>query len=593
MKQRPQHFSTYLAQNGYTVLYLSLTDANKININELRCIHDKHELLNQLFEKNIDGVYVLRNLNTSINFFNNPLTEIINKIDTFHKRFGIIYFIGFPKWMEHLSSISSQSTIIYDCMDEWEEFKKNDLNIGSEELIYYERKLASVAHLVITSSKKLYLKMSYFNTNVYYLPNGVWINDFKYDNHKEQIPDDLKNIKKPIVFFMGAIAEWVDIELIEYIAKSRPKYSFVFVGPKRCDLPHLPNIYKLGYKNYDMLPQYLFQSKVAIIPFKVNNLTAAVTPLKLYEYLASGTPVVTTILPDIIGLAGTRTALSYEEFIQYIDEFVLMQDDTYEDEVKQAIQTAKSFEWQQLLEPITLFIENNNWKINSREDTIKETLEIYYNYSKSDLIKNEMLGMYNFLGWYDKSCSLFDFNIIKNQIIQVDYEKLALAHLSCGNLDVSIQLLEMYLQNPKHKILETYVSYLLEESQVQFLLKVYLLKLSGNIYEALKLVDRLIEEEGYTPRLLGLLAGLYLDVGEFDVAFELAMQAISTIDQSSNIIEILDPYVLKFIIKYFSKHKQFTIAEEFALSLINTNEVYEEFFLSILSDVYFEKNSDI
>lgn len=588
LKHRPQHFATYFVREGYEVLYICITDYNKINTEILKSIKNRNSFTKCFFEENDDKVFVIKNNIYEGDINNSSLTLLVNKINEIYYNDDPVYIVAFPEWITHLHSISENSKLIYDCLDDWEEFSK-DPDMGySETLIYKERKLASIADLVISSSKRLYVKMSYYNNNVYYLPNGVWSAEY-VGNEYPNLPDDIKSIPRPIVFFMGAVAKWVDINLIHFIAKERPEYSFVFAGNVRCVLPDLPNIYFLGTKKYEELPEYLNHSSVCIIPFKVNNLTAAVTPLKLYEYLASSKPVVTTIMPDIIGLPGTRTAINYNDFIKYIDEYINMDDDKYILEAEMAKTSVRIFDWSQLLQPINEKIKKQNYQIKSNENFIKETIDQYKSFEKSILIKNELLGLYNLLGLYDLSCSLFDFNEIMDGHQQLDYEKLALAYLSEGKFEKSKKLLKIYIKNGNKQLLEQYINSLLIEDNKEILLKIYLMKISGDIYKAIKLADEELVVNQYQPKILGILSSLYLDIGEEDIAFKIALEVLA----KENILEIqkiFDVNTLLFIIKSFSELAQYDFAEEIALNLMGIGEDWNQFFVSILSDIYISKH---
>ncbi|RKI98168.1 hypothetical protein D7X33_52690, partial [Butyricicoccus sp. 1XD8-22] len=160
-------------------------------------------------------------------------------------------------------------------------------------------------------------------------------------------------------------------------------------------------------------------------------------------------------------------------------------------------------------------IKKDSYEVENNENVIKNTILSYKNYKHSFLIQNELLGMYNYLGLYNLSCSLYDFNDDTLEIQQhLDYEKLALAHFYSGSIDMSKKLLNMYIENNDKKILQPYVNSLLKEEDSEVFLKIYLLKVSGSIYEAIRLADNQISPEQYQPKLLGLLSGLYLDIGE-------------------------------------------------------------------------------
>lgn len=586
-KQRPHHFAKYFIENGYEVLYIGILEDNKICSKTLLNIKDKASFYEQVFYNNDDGVYVLKGNNVEEK---GNLVELLKKINEIYSDRTLTYIVAFPEWIKYLESIPENSKLIYDCIDDWDLFLTDVKLNFTKELIYRERKLASIAHLVLASAKRLYTKMAYYNDNVYYLPNGVWQSDYLVSHKRRELPRDLVSIKKPTVFFMGAVAEWVDIDLIEYIAKSRPEYSFVFVGHERVKLPNYSNIYFLGIKKYEELPNYLFHSRLAIIPFKVNNLTAAVTPLKLYEYLSSGTPVVSTIMPDIIGLQGLKIAANYDQFLKYLDEIISMKEEEYHLECKNAVQAAEEFDWNILLEPVRAYIETDQLPKMNKMEFINDTVKKYLQYEHHNLIKNELLNFYTFLGEHDLACSLFESENLIDEQSNVDYEKLALAYLSRGELKKAIDFTRIYLKlHEDNTLLETYFEHLLQENNRETLLKIFLLKISGNTYDALKVADSLVSQNKRDPKGLGLLCGLYLDIAEFDIAFQLALEILTNYEDV-RLEEIFDINVITFIIHTLSEHSQFKLAEEFCLSLTKISKEWEKKATELLSQVYFFKN---
>ncbi|MFG3612556.1 glycosyltransferase [Rummeliibacillus stabekisii] len=591
LKHRPQHFASYFVKEGYEVLYICITDFNKFNPDVLKTVTTNYDVLSCLFKKNKDGVYVLNNNIYKGNASTESLYLLIEKINEVFFNNHPTYIVTFPEWANYIEKISQNTKLIYDCLDDWEEFSKDPEMGYSELIIYNERKIASLADLVITSSNRLFVKMSFYNENVYYLPNGVWNKEY-LSKEKYSLPSDIKSVKKPIIFFMGAIAKWVDTELISFIATKRPEYTFLFVGHARCKLPEADNIIFLGTKKYEELPQYIVRSSVCIIPFKVNNLTAAVTPLKLYEYFAASKPVVTTLMPDIIGISGTRTATTYNDFVNYIDEYLNMNKEEYLLEEEKAKSSAKLFDWPYLLKPIKDRIEKGDLSTNyTREMFIMETIDKYLNFASNDFIKNELLGMYNFLGLFDLSCSLFDFNEIS--LKKLDFEKLALAFLYIGEVERSEEVLSIYFEKSDKKLINFYLTTLLEKSNIDknILLEIFLLKLSGNIYESIKLTDGLLDKEQYDPKILGILSSLYLEIGEEEITLQIALK-IFEIEGIVNVEQTFDANTLLFLIKYFAERKQYVFAEELCLHLMGINEEWNRVFVSILSDIYVSKYMD-
>lgn len=129
-----------------------------------------------------------------------------------------------------------------------------------------------------------------------YLPNGVNFDHFVYGDHT--LPNEYNTIPRPIAVYIGAMDVWFDYDLINIVAQQLPHISFVLIGPERMAKDRLKprsNIHLLGKRLYKELPAYLHNADVGIIPFNVKDypqLINNVNPLKLYEYMAAGLPVV-------------------------------------------------------------------------------------------------------------------------------------------------------------------------------------------------------------------------------------------------------------------------------------------------------------
>jgi tetratricopeptide (TPR) repeat protein len=583
-KQRPHHMAKYFAKKGYRVIYIGLLEESKIiNEHEFNNI-SVNEILDKYAKKTSEGIIVIKRLFK--NEYNFGLDDLIAKLEKHFIPKKVTVIVAFPDWIKHLGKVSKESKVIYDCMDDWESFSL-DLDWGyKQEIIQNERKIASIADLVIASAKSLYYKMTLLNKKVYYLPNGVWNTDY-HKLSKNKLPEDLIHIKKPIIFFMGAIAGWVDTELIEFLAKMRSDYSFVFIGNEvKQKLPVKANINFLGPKKYEELPLYLSYARVAIIPFKVNKLTAAVTPLKFYEYLSSGTPVVTTLMPDLIGLQGSKIAFSYNEFLQYLDYYVSMEENDYKQEIKKAKNTGSEYEWEQLLEPLCSFIEERHFNLMPIEDFISNSIECLNYHQQNIMIKNELLRLYSLQSNYDLCCNLFNFNEVLNKKVDIDYILLAYAYFKTGKFDQAIVLLNDFLNN---NLLSVYIESLYKEKNNEIFIEIFMLKLSGDIYNALKLIDNLFLKEQDNPKLLGLLSGLYLDLGEYEISRSLIVDTLNN-KKNFKIEEILDVSCIVFLIESLTKEKNYELAEEIALSLYGLSDIWEKKSIEILSEIYFSKH---
>jgi len=178
----------------------------------------------------------------------------------------------------------------YFCLDDYSLFKG-----AFKSLIELENKLLEKVDSSFSVSMPL-LKTRIPKSGINnFLPQGVDIDHFFNINKTSAAKMD--RIKKPIIGFFGLISEWVDLKIIDSLAKDYPDCSIVILGDASVDISSLrtyPNVHLVGKVPYDELPSYASRFDVGIIPFKINELTAAVNPLKLLEYLALGLPVVTT-----------------------------------------------------------------------------------------------------------------------------------------------------------------------------------------------------------------------------------------------------------------------------------------------------------
>lgn len=132
-----------------------------------------------------------------------------------------------------------------------------------------------------------------------YVPNGADVGHFlpREGEAPPSVPAEYADIDPPIAVYVGAVASWFDTGLLAKAAAAQPGVVFVVIGPVDTDvsaLRALPNVRLLGRRPYDTLPGYLRHAAVGIIPFRRGPLVDGVSPIKLYEYLASGLRVVAT-----------------------------------------------------------------------------------------------------------------------------------------------------------------------------------------------------------------------------------------------------------------------------------------------------------
>ncbi len=199
--------------------------------------------------------------------------------------------------------------VIYHCVDEHSAFPGF---ITPEVVKSYDDELTRRADLVITTSENLRLSRQALNPQTYTILNAADVEIFNQAlDPALPIPVDLAAIPAPRLGVVGLHDSRLDVEALEALAEADRTWHLVLIGPVKVgqvDEPRLrrhPNIHLLGEKPRVQLPGYLKGLAVALVPYKSNELTRNIFPLKLFEYLAAGLPVVVGGLPELRHLAGT------------------------------------------------------------------------------------------------------------------------------------------------------------------------------------------------------------------------------------------------------------------------------------------------
>ena len=213
---------------------------------------------------------------------------------------GPVQLWSFTPDVGYLLGRFGEQKVLYYCVDDHASFTGYD----SEQVLRDEEDLCRRADLVVTTSMALQKAKEPWNPNTMLVPHGVDYEHFsKTLSDDLPAPADIANIPHPRLGFFGLIRDWVDLDLLAEVARRRPEWHIVMIGDSTVDLTpyrELPNVHFLGRKPYHDLPAYCKQFDVGLIPFKINQLTLAVNPIKLREYLAAGLPVVSTPLPEVI-----------------------------------------------------------------------------------------------------------------------------------------------------------------------------------------------------------------------------------------------------------------------------------------------------
>lgn len=241
------------------------------------------------------------------------------------EQFSILeqYFAYVLTWNRKYLLKLNQAHILYDYLDDIMAFDGNKAQLTLDHLALLQN-----ADLVTTTAKNLFENARMIRSDALYVPNGADFHHFHGNREPLLLPADLDVVKakgKPVIGFYGAFASWFDYELMRELALNRPDLSLVLIGPKHgsyldeSGLLSQPNVYYLGTKPYGDLPLYLNCFDVAILPFKVNQITQSTSPIKLFEYFAGGKPVVSTPMMEVMQYDGALIAENAGTFADKID----------------------------------------------------------------------------------------------------------------------------------------------------------------------------------------------------------------------------------------------------------------------------------
>lgn len=239
------------------------------------------------------------------------------------------------------------TNLIYDCVDRHSGYGGM---MNPEVVDNMEKDLAKKATTVFSTAIGLHETLINYNKNAYMIPNGCAYELFSKSHfEKFDTPTELKDIKGKLFGFVGMLQECIDYELIEKIAKERPNDTIIFIGRTLpgVDIEHLkkyPNIIFKGLIPQQELPAYISKFDVCLNTFSQGKLSKDVSPLKFYEYLATGKPIVSTKEPlQVADFSDcVYVADNHKEFLKLLDVALNEPDDT---KTKMRLKYGKMCSW--------------------------------------------------------------------------------------------------------------------------------------------------------------------------------------------------------------------------------------------------------
>jgi glycosyltransferase involved in cell wall biosynthesis len=283
--------------------------------------------------REVDGLHVLSPLvlplhsNELLRRVNAILLEqfVVRALARLEMRNPLLW--SFVPQAETLIDVLSPSQVLYYIDDD----HAAKAGIDADSFLAAESRFARRADAVLASAPELVTRMRALNDNVHYAPNVADTKLFATALEPGVVDPEVAALPGPTVVFIGAIlAAKIDIALVVELARSRPQWSFAFVGPvgpgdPRTDvhaLTQLPNVHMLGYRPYEQLPSVLRGADAAIVPYLLDGEMRSVFPMKIYEYLAAGRPVVSTPLDTLEDVPDVSKAATAQEFAASVQQAI-------------------------------------------------------------------------------------------------------------------------------------------------------------------------------------------------------------------------------------------------------------------------------
>ncbi len=314
--QRPQHIANNLAKNGCLIFYEVTTMTDKI----------------KTIKKHANNLYL-------INFNNIALNKILmNELENISKpKYVQLYSTDWKLSVQNIENyINNGFKFIYEYIDDISPELAGTKDIPQNIIDKYNYVMNNKNTYVIVTADALEKDVisQRGKTNMVFSSNGVdydffktYNKNYKYENEFQEI----LNKKKPIIMYYGALAKWFDYDLIKKLAHTN-KYSIVLFGIKYDEsfdenLSNEKNIYFMGPRDYKVLKEYAKYADVLTIPFVINNITLATSPVKIFEYMALHKPIVTTDMPECRKYKSVLIGHNHDEFIKKIDEALKLKND--------------------------------------------------------------------------------------------------------------------------------------------------------------------------------------------------------------------------------------------------------------------------
>lgn len=380
-QQHQEIMSTY-AQNGNNVLFIENTGVRSPRFSDVPRI--AHRIKNWKkglygFRKEAEHLYIYSPL--VVPFPYSRSSQWVNKrilvssirrwMRSFNFHDPILWTFLPTRVTLDLAQAINHRLLVYYCTDNFSATSREARKVAKT-----EQEVIRLSDLVFAMSSNMMSYCKRFNADVVYVPMGVSAEIFERVRESPvQRPEDLVDVKPPIIGYIGGVRRSIDKALVKKIAETMRDCSLVFVGPIQMDITDLTkhrNIKFLGVKDHREIPRYIQSFDCCILPYLKDPYTDCISPAKLHEYLIMGKPVVSTSLAEVEERFVNKEpegvlyiARDHDEFIGYIGK-ALTENGEFS---ARRIAVAKEHSWSEKIEMMSFLIEE---KLKLKERQVDE-----------------------------------------------------------------------------------------------------------------------------------------------------------------------------------------------------------------------------
>lgn len=362
---RKHRFARWWAEDGNRVLYVEqqmhwagwLADVRNQFSRAWRWLGEPRVVEPRLWVYTLPPVFPFFQMSPTINRLDNSFIQPVLQMQLHILKFSDpILWTYTPHSADFVGELGEKAAV-YECVDD---FTASKGLVNARAIERMERRLIEKVDLLSVTHERLYYTKGQYAKRKILIPNGADAEHFAQAADPDlPVAEALADVKHPVVGYLGSINYWIDTQLLARIARAHPEWSVVLVGPQDLlanmePLRGLPNVVLTGRVPYEDVPRYVKAFDVCLNPYVLDEVAEHCSPLKLYEYIATGKPVVSVDMPEAHRFAGLiDIARSPEEFVAMVERAVNSPREAIEAGATARMAEAQNHTWRRRFEDVS------------------------------------------------------------------------------------------------------------------------------------------------------------------------------------------------------------------------------------------------